>query len=201
MRFSLLIFFVSASSSAFGQLKGFSYGDQEESFSFRSNDEFTWQRGKEVGDGTYKIKGDSIEFVFKKIERTFDLQQFKSIPNQATGSHIELIAMYSNGRPVEGMQVKLAKSHLEAATDNRGIATLDISMAALTKDQLHITLDNAGSTLMTIDLRGYDHSLGIVVDETDPKYHERQHITLAFKKMWRGIKLGDNKFKKIGRTG
>jgi len=91
-------------------------------------------------------------------ENGFEIQLNESKPNSSAQANIEVRAIRSNGNPVEGVEVSLIDSKIDTKTDRLGIAKIHLNDALL-KDRLKIK-----SALLSIDLRGFDRVLAIVID-------------------------------------
>jgi hypothetical protein len=95
----------------------------------------------------------------KPVEETgFEIQLNESKPNSSAQANIEVRALHSDGKPVEGLQVMLMDSKIEVTTNRLGIAKFSIA-DALFKDHLKIK-----SAIIPIDLRGLNRVLAIVID-------------------------------------
>lgn len=170
------------------------YSNSNESYCFHDN-HFTWHRSgdrKVTGNGTYLIKGDSIQLNFETAVREFDI----SVNQQPTTSEevrVKINVMRSDGTPVRGLKVMLSKSDEAAETNSRGEVEFHISSPA-GADELFVEFNGQRSPGLKLDLRGHNTFLGVVIDE-GITYRENQSVTLPFKKKGRKVLIGGSNLK------
>lgn len=173
------------------------YQNKQESYCFRDN-QFSWQRlinnKKEIGNGTFAIKGDSIQLNFGTAVREFDIS-VSSSPANSENVTIRINAMRSNGTPIQGLKITLQKSDLRAQTNTKGEAQIDIPKPML-NDELSVEYNGQRSPGLKLDMKGFNNLLGIVIDE-DVQYRENQSVTLPYRKSGRKIKINGRSFNKL----
>ncbi len=173
------------------------YKNSHESYCFHDN-HFSWQRStnnkKEIGNGTFTIKGDSIQLNFETAIREFEIS-VNIYPALSETVNFTVNAIRSNGTPIQGLQLTLQKSNLHFQTNIKGEAQIEIPNPLL-NDELFVEYKGQKSPGLKVDLKGYNNLLGIVIDE-DVMYKENQSVTLPYKKSGKKIKINGRSFSKL----
>jgi len=89
----------------------------------------------------------------------------------------------------------LTQSEITNTTDRDGIANINITNPNET-DEIVLNIKGAVSPGPVVKLKGYDVTLGIVIDETI-KYRENESLSFHFQKSKRKIMVDGKPFRKF----
>jgi hypothetical protein len=168
--------------------------------------EFSWfkfqNNFKEFGRGTFEQTSDSITLNFGPARKQFDIKEGKEFVERGNES-VEIAFTDADGKPIEGLEIKLEKLGLRAITDKNGVATLDTKGTKIDKDEIDFRTEKYRTYQQTVYLKRQRYNF-IVVADKGRKYKENQTEKLKFAIKGKEIEIshGKNKnyFKPVTRN-
>lgn len=175
------------------------YVRSDEAYYFNKGGQFSWfhqtSDAKELGNGKYIVKNDSIHLYFSRAQRQFDIQAQSAEKNITPNATLRVNAIRATGKPFRGLKFVLLKSNVTGETDQSGTATIEIENP-LPKDNIHFELDGYRTIELPIGLKGLNTFVAIVVDDVT-KYRENTSAKFKISRSRRTLRLQDNKGEKM----
>lgn len=185
----------------------FSENENKEGYYFWADTkEFSWfkfQNGtRELGQGIFEQTSDSITLKFGPARKQFDVVESYEVV--ARGNElVEIVFTDADGKPIEGLNIKLEKLGITTTTNKNGEAILETKSARMDTDEIDFRIDGYRTYQQTMPLNRFRYRFTVVADK-GRKYKENQVEKLKFEVKRKEIELIDGirskYFKRVTRN-